>query len=423
MSGSGENIAVRVNDLSKRFDVYPRPSDMLWELITGRKRHRECWALRHVTFDLHYGEVVGLVGRNGAGKSTLLRILTGTIEPTSGDVSIVGRVSSLLELGTGFHPEWSGRQNIYVGGLCRGMSRKEIEKKIDWIVDFSELEDFIEQPLKTYSTGMQARLAFSTAVCQEPEILIVDETLAVGDVRFQRKCFRQFEDFRNKGGAVLFVSHTTATIEAVCDRALYIRDGDIRCDGKPKVVTGLYLKDMFGSGVERAAQEEVPNPSQDQELRYGNMGATILDFGILDGEGSRVTRLNTGERYSLFCLVRCNREKLDDLNVGFSVHTVQGVRLFAMNPVLQRLRTPELSMGQVLDVRVDVTMWLAPGEYFMTFGAWGMYEESHYDRRVDALLFTVHGDPGLTQSLVNLCPRYHMSVLNGQVSPGGGQGS
>jgi len=235
-----KEIAIQVTNLSKMYKVYSRPSDLFWEIFRGKPLFKPFWALRNISFDIEKGQVVGVIGPNGSGKSTLLRILSGTLDKTEGDIKIKGRISAILELGTGFNSEYSGRENIRLGCIYLGMNPNQVEEKMDWIIRFSELGDFIDQPLKTYSSGMQARLTFATAVSVDPDIFIVDEALAAGDAYFVNKSLSRVRQICKSGSTVLFVSHTASVISSLCDKVIWLENGTIHQIGETQPIIKAY---------------------------------------------------------------------------------------------------------------------------------------------------------------------------------------
>lgn len=240
-----KDVAIHVKDLSRMYKMYSKPSHLLIEALTQKTRHQERWVLKGVSFDIGNGEIVGIIGANGAGKSTLLKIIAGTLEKTSGDVVINGRISAILELGTGFHQQYSGRENIILGGMCLGLSKEEATEKVDWIIEFSELSSVIDHPFHTYSSGMQARLTFATAVSVDPDILIVDEALATGDAYFVNKCLKRIKNICESGATVLFVSHSESLISDLCDRAIWIEDGQMVEIGEARLVADNYYNHVW----------------------------------------------------------------------------------------------------------------------------------------------------------------------------------
>jgi lipopolysaccharide transport system ATP-binding protein len=410
MTANAEVLAVE--DLAKSFNVYKRPIDALLEALTRRQLHTPFWALEDVSFGAQRGEVLGIIGRNGAGKSTLLKIIAGTLTPTRGYAHVTGRVAAILELGAGFNVEQSGQDNIVLGGLCMGLSRDEVDAKYDEIVAFSELGSFIKQPVRTYSTGMMARLAFAVATAVEPDVLIVDEALSVGDAKFQKKSFARFEEFRERGKTILFVTHNTPLIEMVCTRAIYLEGGRIKQIGDPKDVVAAYNRDLFGP---EGNALPVAAATDDGVRRYGTGGVIISHCAIEDEDGRALAAIPSGAVCVIRVQVDCVRAAIDDLNVGVSITTKEGVRLFAINPILAGARTPSLVKGNTLEVHVRVRMNLGGGDYFVTVGAWGLHEAAHYDRRIDVLHFRVFGSLASSQSIVNLEPDYSMTVLQGNL--------
>lgn len=243
-----EKAVIHIEDLSKMYKLYDRPIDRLKESLglSRQKRYKEHYALKHVSFDVHKGETVGIIGTNGSGKSTVLKIITGVLNPTSGTVEVDGRISALLELGAGFNMEYSGLENIYLNGTMIGFSREEIDERLEAILSFADIGDFIHQPVKTYSSGMFVRLAFAVAINIDPEILVVDEALSVGDVFFQAKCYHKFEEFKKQGKTILFVSHDLGSVAKYCDRVILLNKGVKLDEGSPKAMVDMYKQLLVG---------------------------------------------------------------------------------------------------------------------------------------------------------------------------------
>ena len=308
-------IAISVNNISKMYKLYENPMDRLKESLglTRKKRYKEHYALNNVSFQVKKGETVGIIGTNGSGKSTILKIITGVLNPTQGEVVVDGRISALLELGAGFNGEYSGIENVYLNGQMIGFSKEEIDAKLQDILDFADIGDFIHQPVKTYSSGMFVRLAFAVAINIEPEILIVDEALSVGDVFFQAKCYRKFEEFKEMGKTILFVSHDLSSIGKYCDRVVLLNKGEKLAEGDAKEMVNLYRRVLVNQydepGEQNTAQKETPEVQEEKStkdqlnlnpkvLEYGSKLAEIQDFAIRDKSGMVTNVIEKGEEFS-----------------------------------------------------------------------------------------------------------------------------
>ncbi len=292
-----KNIAISVKNLSKMYKIYKKPTDFLKELIFHKKYHNEFWALKNINFDIKKGEVVGIIGRNGAGKSTLLKILSGTLDRTSGTIKTNSKVSAILELGTGFHPEYTGRENIYNGGMVLGMSKKEIDKKIDSIIEFSELEEFINRPFKTYSDGMKVRLSFSVATAIDPEILIIDEALAAGDSFFVNKCIQRISQLCRSGATVLFVSHNTFLVQRLCNRAILLDEGKIKVNGNSVSVCQNYELTIM---QETNKKLKTDNTAKNNDKRIlGDGPLKIKKVKILDPKNNEKYSFKQGDNFKI----------------------------------------------------------------------------------------------------------------------------
>lgn len=351
---------INIQGLNKTFKLFHRPADRLREALTGRERHQSYHALKDVSFQVAPGEVLGVLGRNGAGKSTLLKLLTGVLMPDSGQIDIDGRITGLLELGTGFNPELTGLQNITANGLMLGMSHTEIEHRRQHIIEFSELGGYIEEPLRTYSSGMTMRLAFSIAIHAEPRCFLVDEALSVGDGYFQQKCMKRIREFKDSGGSILFVSHDLNAVKMLCDRALVLEDGRVAYDGDADTAVNRYNRIMA-----RQAEEEEGRHLDRQQGAYGSGEVSIID-GSVTGQDSESAAVSSGEMLDID-LTLSARETLSDITLGLMIRDRFGQDIFGANS-FQLGQTLAVEAGTEQRIRLSLKADIAPGKYTITIG-------------------------------------------------------
>lgn len=382
-----KEAAIQVKHLEKVYRLYDKPTDRLKESLgfSRKKLHREYYALKDVNFEVNRGETVGIIGTNGSGKSTILKIITGVLNPTKGEVIVDGRISALLELGAGFNGEYSGLENVYLNGTMTGFSREEIDKKIDNILEFADIGDFIYQPVKTYSSGMFVRLAFAVAINIDPEILIIDEALSVGDVFFQAKCYHKFEEFKKLGKTILFVSHDLGSVAKYCDRVILLNKGEKLNEGDPKQIVDLY-KQILAKDVDdgkREINEEELNYKNTltnlwkdamnlnpKLLEYGEKRAEIIDFAVLDHEGRISNTIEKGEQFSIKIRVRFH-EKVNEPIVAFTIKDMRGTEIAGTNTMYEKIEIPEKHAGEECIVTFKQVMNLQGAEYLFSFGCTG----------------------------------------------------
>ncbi|PLZ19117.1 ABC transporter ATP-binding protein [Fischerella thermalis] len=375
----GEEIAISLKNISKCYKRYARPVDKLKEiLLRGQNHAQEFWALRDINLEIPKGETVGIIGQNGSGKSTLLQIIAGTLTPTTGEVWVNGRVSALLELGSGFNPEFTGRQNVFFNGQILGLSKEQIEAKFDDIAAFAEIGDFIEHPVKTYSSGMLVRLAFAVIANTEPSILIVDEALAVGDAKFQARCMKRIREMKEQGVTILFVSHDSSSVKMLCKTAVLMNHGRVLEIGKPKEVVNHYIA-LLSSQTNQEEIEEIDSienyedfvtDTQDDSLsnhRHGNKLAVLKDVKILSLAQQEITKVETGKFFNIE-IILVAKGKLSDVIVGISIRNLMGLVMYGTNTKLLNVKLPELSNGEQLKVSFQVPCHLNKGVYTVTVG-------------------------------------------------------
>lgn len=437
-----KTVAIQVDKLEKAYRLYDKPSDRLKEALgLGRKKkYKEHYALKGVDLTIYQGETVGIIGTNGSGKSTILKIITGVLNPTGGSVKVNGRVSALLELGAGFNMEYNGIENIYLNGTMIGFSSKEIDAKMDDILGFAEIGDYVYQPVKTYSSGMFMRLAFAVAINIEPEILIVDEALSVGDVFFQAKCYHKFEEFKEMGKTVVFVSHDLSSVSKYCDRVVLLNQGVKLGEGSPKEMIDAYKQVLVGQytggaeqeenllndkeiGAAAAASSDLKSASEKKKekeagdakdrknteaaqaadrnanvvnpdlLEYGTKAAVIEEYKITDDMGRSTSAVLKGQECSIHMKVRFF-EDIEAPIFAFTIKDIKGVEITGTNTMVEKAFLEAVKAGSVMDITFTQAVDLQGGEYLLSLGVTGFEKEEFqvYHRLYDVLNMTVISD-------------------------------
>lgn len=439
-------IAIKIENLSKCYHIYEKPRDRLLQMIMrgSRQYYKEHWATKDVSFEIVKGETVGIVGRNGSGKSTILQMICGTLNQTSGQIHADGRIAALLELGSGFNPEFTGRENVYMNSAILGVSQSETEKRYQEIIDFSGIAEFIDQPVKTYSSGMLVRLAFSVAINTNPQILVVDEALAVGDELFQRRCFSKLDQLKKGGTTILFVSHAGSTIVELCDRAILIDKGELLSIGLPKKIVGQYQKLLYApEDQHKVLREKIkeeyasikstsidstkmrrevsdrqelstsndfeedelfdPNLKPSSTIEYQSHGAKISEPMILTEGGRQVNILKQGKTYRYTYRVRFERP-CAGVRFGMLIKTVTGFEIGGSASAILENAIPYVEDESTFTIEFKFQCNLNAGTYFMNAGVVGSQSDSetYLHRLLDATIFKVFPSPQrLTTGIVD----------------------
>lgn len=406
------SIAIKAEHLCKTYKIYEKRLDRLKETFLPFKKqyHTPFHALNDINFTINKGETVGIVGRNGSGKSTLLQLICGILQPTQGKIEVNGRISALLELGAGFNPEFTGRENVFLNASILGMQKEETQECLDDILAFADIGHFIDQPVKTYSSGMYVRLAFAVAINVKPDILVVDEALSVGDTLFQAKCFAKFREFQENGTTILFVTHSDELVTRYCDSAVLLNNGKqiMRASSKnvvdeyKRLLVGLKLKRNLklappfnsqlssGAKVNHAKIGVVATVVNPNENRYGNGDAEIVEFGIKSLDEKVGHSIIAGAKYQFWVKVEFKKNITNPI-VAFTIKDVKGMEITGTNTFFQEIDTGEQQSGDELVITFDHIMSLNPGEYLLSFGCTAFEDGEYvvYDRRFDVIPFKV----------------------------------
>ena len=406
------DTAIKITNLTKIYKLYGRNRDRLKDSLGLSKKatYKEHYALKNVDMEVKTGESVGIIGVNGSGKSTILKIITGVLNPTSGDVQINGRISALLELGAGFNMEYTGLENVYLNGTMMGFTKQEIDERLQDILDFADIGDFVHQPVKTYSSGMFVRLAFAVAINIDPEILIVDEALSVGDVFFQAKCYHKFEEFKKMGKTILFVSHDLTSIAKYCDRVVLLNKGVKLAEGNPKDMVNMYKK-LLVHQLDEETLEDVSGKSSIHEksedgkawkshfevnptiLDYGEKQAEIVDFAIIDQYGAYSSIIEKGSRYQVKAKVYFH-ETVKNPIFTITIKNKQGTDITGTNTMFERIETGTVNAGETRIITYEQEMNLQGGDYLLSLGCTGYVGDNFvvYHRLYDLVSFNVLAD-------------------------------
>ncbi|WP_090738044.1 ABC transporter ATP-binding protein [Paenibacillus sp. Mc5Re-14] len=395
---------IEVNDISKVYRLYNKPVDRLKETLSIQKKklHVDHHALQNISFAIEQGESIGIIGKNGSGKSTLLKLITGVLTPTHGTISVNGKIAALLELGTGFNPEYTGMENIYLNSTMMGFSKEAIDSKVQDIIDFADIGEFINQPVKTYSSGMFARLAFSVAINVEPDILIVDEALSVGDIFFQSKCYKKFEEFSNKGKTILFVSHDMGSIIKYCKRSIVLHQGKLISEGPSREMVDIYKKLM--NNIEDEHLMPLTDDGKDNQVKwsdqltnknpnfieYGNKDATIFDYGVFNLEQSSISTVMGKDSFLINMRVAFNSKVIDPI-FAFTIKDVKGNEITGTNTIYEKVNTGTAVKGDIYEISFKQKVPLQNGDYLISLGCTGYNngEFQIYHRLYDILHLNV----------------------------------